>query len=381
MQIPDHYEFLNQSKIVSGKKALEHIPFELRGYNAQKPLVLTNQAIVKYGKIKKFIPAFNDSTITIGAVYDEVPDYVGIGLLRGLSVLFKARGCDSLIAIGSGAVVDAAKALNIMVSGNTDDLFAYFDGRDIGGDLKPLIYIPDGTSSGMEMTNMVTVDNRRTASDLLYPDLVVIDPRMTPGCCSKCVAESAVIALVHAVGAAVQEKHSPMIDAYVHTALQFLSQYMAKGIKRPKNSEAGMGLANAFVSAAIAFSNAPAGITHLLSEELAKSTGISPGVFMRILFPTVISHLTEKKIKMRDELFLALAGFDTYAATPAGERSRAGYEAVLALLKSVKKTLPETMKELHVPPYRYAEAAKAAAEKSGTRFSAVECMAILNQAM
>lgn len=380
MQSPKHYEFLNHAKIISGKKALEHIPFELKGYDSRKPLVLTSPETARRGAVKKLLPAFNDSPITLGAVYGDVPGYLGIGLVRDLGELFRARGCDSIIALGSGTVMDAAKALNILVSEKSEDLLAFFDGKPLGGGLKPLIYLPDGSSSGTEMTNTVAMDNRSMTSDLLYPDVVVIDPRIARGCCSQCVAEACVIAMANAVGAAVQEPHNPMVDAYVYPALRFLSEHMAKGIRRPGNRAAGVALANACMSAAIASSNAPTGLALLLADELAKPTGVSRGALLRAVFPPAITFMVEKKKAMRDEIYLALAGFEEFSSTPADKRPRAGLEKIMVLLKSTGKHLPVSLRELRIPRHVLAEAAGAAAEKSAGRYTVAECMAVLEKA-
>lgn len=380
MQVPQHYEFLNHTKIISGKKALEHIPFELTGYDSRKPLVLTSPETAKRGAVKKLLPAFSDSTITVGAVYDGVPEYVGIGLVRDLGELFRARGCDCIIALGSGTVVDAAKALNILVSEKSGDILAFFEGKPLDGGLKPLLYLPDGSSAGTEMTSSVTMDNRRMTSELLYPDLVVIDPRVARGCCSRHAAEASVIAMANAVGAAVQEPHNPMVDAYVFMALRYLAEHMPKGIRRPGNRTAGMALANACVAAAIASSNAPAGLALLLADELANLSGVSRGSLLRAVFPPAITFMAEKKKAMRDEIFQALAGFEEFSATPKEKRPMAGLEKIMALMKSTGKHLPATLRELRIPRHVLAEAAGAAAAKSDKRYTEAECMAVLEKA-
>jgi alcohol dehydrogenase class IV len=139
-------------------------------------------------------------------------------------------------------------------------------------------------------------------------------------------------------------------------------------------------LNNAYALAAIAFTNTPADMVHLLALELSRATDIPAGKFMKILLPYKMAHMMHKKMKIRDELFLALAGFDDYAATTANERSRAGVERVLAILNSLKGILPETMKELSIPKYKLAGIAKAAASRSDKRYSEADCLTVLEHA-
>jgi alcohol dehydrogenase len=380
MHIPEYYEFFNQLKIVSGKRALENIPAELGSYDSYKPLVIANRCTTESGLHKKFIKAFAESGMTLGGIYDEVRDYAGTSLAMEAALIYRERGCDSIIALGEGPVADVAKALNVLVSENVGTLQPYLEGAPLTKHMKPLIYVYVSSSSGLEATDILTIDNRLIRSDRLFPDVIIIDPRLAPGCCSPCAAESAVIALDHALGAGAGSEPSPMLDAYIHSALRFLAENMKKGIRSPGDKEASMKLANASAMAAIAFANTKPGIVHLLAVELERLTGTSAGRFMRVLLPYRMAYMLSKKMKIRDELFLAIAGFDTYSATPEGDRTRKGIESVLELLTTTKKALPQTMKELNVPRYQLKNAAEAASAASGTYFSAADCLSLLEHA-
>ncbi|MBP7738865.1 MAG: iron-containing alcohol dehydrogenase [Spirochaetes bacterium] len=380
MQIPEHYEFFNQAKIISGAKALENIPSEFESLNAGKPLVVTGKKIDR-SAIKKFVKAFYDSKMTLGGIYDEVRDYAGITLARDAAHLAKERGCDCIIALGNGPIVDVAKAANILLSNKSENLFQYIDGNTvISRPLKPMIYVPVGSPSGMEPTNTVTVDHRRLESDFLYPDIIIIDPRMARGRCRQCAARSAVVALAQGVVGTVYQSNNPMIDAYVYASLQFIADNMATAIKKPSHKNAAMAMINASVFAAIAYSNTVPGVVQLLADEMSKSTDIEEGAFIRILLPHALAYLMHKKFEVPDRLYLALAGEDAYSAAPAKERSVRGVNMVLQLLALTGDILPASLKALKIPRHKLPEYAGIASEKSGKRFTKADCMAILNNA-
>ena len=56
--------------------------------------------------------------VVLGGIYDEARDYAGITQAQEAAQLYKARGCDALIALGDSPVVDLTKAVNILVSEN-----------------------------------------------------------------------------------------------------------------------------------------------------------------------------------------------------------------------------------------------------------------------
>lgn len=380
MHIQTNFEFLNQSKIISGNCALQNIPFELAGYDARKPLVIASKKVTELGLKKTFIKAFYDSVTVLGAVFDEVGDYAGISLAQKAATLYRERGCDSIIALGNGATVDVAKAVNLMVTLKIDTLGQFLDGAPVPGHLKPLMIVPVGVFNGMEATNTMTIDNRRVTSDFLYPEVIIIDPRMVRGRCAECAAKSAAVAIEQAVMAISGEDHSPMVDAYAYSALQYIAEYMKKRIRQPRNKDAGLAMANASVMASVAYANTKPGMARLLAEELELSTGIPAATFIAILLPRAMAYLSRKPGIFRDELLLAAAGMDAYSATPKNERQRKGVETVLGILNNFKGVLPVLLTPLNVQKHLLAKAAAAAAAKSGKRYSDADCLAVLELA-
>lgn len=380
MSSSDYFEFLNYPKIISGRCALENIPSELDGYDAQKPLVITAKSNVRRGVIKKFIKAFYDSTVVLGGIYDEMRDYAGISQAQEAAQLFKARGCDAIVALGDGPVVDLAKAVNILVSGDAKDLSAYHDGAPLHHPLKPLIVVPTGCANGLEATNTMTVDNRRIVADVLYPEVFVLDGRMTTGCRPEELAETSVIALSQAIAAMTAAPPNPMIDAVAHAALGLLTGHVAKAVRHPGDQTACLALANAAVMAATARNNTPPGLAHLTTEALSHATGITPGKLMTSILPAVLDAQRKQNTLFRDELYLALAGFERFAATPAGERTRKTCDLILDMLRSFKGVLPMSLQALRIQTHQLDQTAQTVSRISAGRFSAMECRLILTAA-
>lgn len=380
MPSSDYFEFLNYPKIISGRCALENIPSELDGFDAQKPLVITAKNNVRRGLIKKFIKAFYDSTVVLGGIYDEMRDYAGISQAQEAAQLFKARGCDAIVALGDGPVVDLAKAVNILVSENAKDLSAYHEGTALNRPLKPLIVVPTGCANGLEATNTVTVDNRRIEADVLYPEVFVLDARMVSGCKAEELAETSVVALSQAVAAMTAAPPNPMIDAVAHAALGLLTGHTTNAVRHPGDQTACLALANAAVMAAIACNNIPPGLAHLTTEALFNATGISRGKLITSILPAVLDAQRKQNIPFRDEVCLALAGFERFATTPAGERTSKAYDIILDMLRSVKGFLPLSLQALRIQTHLLDQAAQTVSQMSAGRFSAMECRMILTAA-
>ena len=374
------YQFFTQAKIVSGDCSLENIPAELESYNARKPLVIADKDVTKRGLHKKFIKAFYDSGMPIGGIFDEVRNYANIGLARDAVILYKERGCDSFIALGAGKAADVARAANIIISENTDNLLPFFEGMPLSGPLRPFIMVPTCCQRGTESGNKASIDNREIKSDFLYPDVIVIDKRITQFCSSECAAQTAAIILDNAVTALMDKDLNPMNDAFIYSALQFVSENMKKSIRSPRNKKASLAMANAAIMGGIAKANAGPGMVGLFAEELAKETGHSSTLLTAVLLPWGLMYAKNSKKQMSDGLLLGLAGMDTYSATREDLRSDAGIDAALSLLKSMKKAIPASLESLKIPEYKFQNAAEKAAARSEKNFTREGCLAMLELA-
>ncbi len=379
MNIPAYYEFFSQHKIISGASALEHLPVELESMNAVKPLVIADAVDFDRSMEKKFLKAFYDSNVVIGALYDEVLEYSSTQTVRNLAKLFRARGCDSIIAVGGGAVMDTAKGVNILVSEQSDALMDYAGTDNISAHLKPLVAVPTADYTGLEMTNSAEIDRHLFTSDKLYPDIVCIDYRTARGCCTECVVNSTMVALTQAVESAAEPNQTPLNDAYALAALQLISENFIKGLKRPKNKKASLALANARTFAGISFSNAPAGMVYLLGKALETLTGHNSGAIMSVLLPLHLEIKLKARDSVRDELLLAMNGFDVYAATPKKERASLGVSSVNALIGDLGFNVPLSLSGMTIPKYRLADAAELTEEKSLGAYKKKNCLELLER--
>ncbi|MCX8123799.1 MAG: iron-containing alcohol dehydrogenase [Spirochaetes bacterium] len=357
-----NFTFLSHPKICSGLKALEHIPFELESLNARKPLVITSPRWAKKGLDKTLVKALYDSNITIGALFTNAPHYPSLTIINELSKLYRDRGCDSIIALGSGGITQIAKAVNMVVSLKADILQC--TEITISSPLKPLICVPTADCEGGEMASVAYYERFEKQSDFLYPDVIVIDSRITRHATKEEVANCALTSLAHAIEACGIETPNPINDAYAHTALQFIYQYLPKAFKRTCNKDASVAIVNAAACADTAFSNAPQGIVHTLAQAIASDTNLKPGIVMGILLRHSLAAKLQAKGGIRPELLLALAGIDTYAKTPEKDRQKTAYDYLITCINVTKEFVPSTLKELKIPHYKLKEYALLASAKN-----------------
>jgi alcohol dehydrogenase len=380
MQIPDYFKFFNKTRIISGKKALENIPYELQSMDSVKPLVVTDKRSVDEGLAKILIDAYGDSGLVIGAVFDGVTGYTSTKAVLDAAQLFRARGCDSIIAMGGENCAFTAKALNLLVSYKTDDLLQ-FDSLPDNMHLRPFIVIPTSDSSGRETSTRSVIDGRIYESDELMPDIAVIDPRMLKKRGKAETILPALRAMAEAVEACTEDAANPMNDSFAFASIQLICENLAAAVNGGGSVKARLGLANGIAISGIVWSNAPEGIGSALAEELAMRTGNSRELCAAILLPHTLDYkLKNTKKSVRGELLLPVAGIDRYCAAAEAERGLLGVEEIFGMVKGMSKHIPVTLKELNIPRYILESTAEAVEDSFAKMYGKGGALMILESA-
>ncbi|MDA3821839.1 MAG: iron-containing alcohol dehydrogenase [Bacteroidales bacterium] len=347
------YSFLCQPKIISGNKALEGIPLELSDLNASKPLVLAMNNLSKKHR-KTFINSFGDSNMSF-TLFDGIGQYAGVTAVREAANLFRERGCDALIALGDGPVMNIAKGANILIS-NEKHLHKLTNDIVINKHMKPLIYVPLGASQGYESTSKAEIDLNLYESPFLYPDLIVIDNRMVSDATKEEMYYSALIALTGSIEASSLELSNPMTDSYAHASLAYINENLTRAVKKRKKDSC-LAMANGAIMGNIAYSNAPEGIVYSTSKTIERLCGHSAAAVAGLLLPHWLEIKSTGKKPIRDVLMLALGGFDAYSSTPAKERGHGGVNLLEDLINNMEGYVPMDLKSLNIPQYRLKEIA------------------------
>ncbi len=115
MVLPDYYEFCCRVKIVAGHDALEQIPGLLSEKGAKKPLIITDKGVAGAGLIDVVSRVLQDRLAGI-LIADNVPPDSDLRIVHQLAQFYRDNGCDAIIAVGGGSVMDTAKGVNIVVS-------------------------------------------------------------------------------------------------------------------------------------------------------------------------------------------------------------------------------------------------------------------------
>jgi len=295
--------------------------------------------------------------------------------------------------VGGGSAIDTAKGVNIVITEETDDLLKYMGVNQLKKPMKPLIVIPTTAGTGSEVTYVAVIaDPERNVKMLfpstrLIPKIAVLDPRMTQTMPPHITAATGMDAMSHAVEAYSCLQKNPLSDAYAFAAIKLIIEYLPTAVKKGKNNEARMAMANASLMAGVAFSNSMVGIVHSIGHSCGAIGHVPHGIAMAILLPYGMEYNLEKASDFYSELLLPLGGVDKYAKTPDYKKAQQSIDIIKRLNVELNKLskMPITLKDAGIKKEDLEKIAETAINDGSLIINPVEAdfndvLAILNDA-
>lgn len=353
---PRYFEYQNRSKLLSGKNAIDHIVYELHNMMCKKPLIITDQMLLKLGHVDILKKILAEGEIEVPYVYSDVPADSSVEVCNNIVKLYREHKCDCIIALGGGSVLDTSKGVNLILSAGTDDLMNIMGLGVIKRNTVPSIMIPTTSGTGSEATLVAVIANRMENVKMefisynLVPDVAILDPRMTLSLPPKLTAATGFDALVHAIEAYTGKQKNPVSDAFAIGAIKYITQYLLQGVKDGKDQEARMALANASYMAGTAFSNSMVGIVHAIGHALGGVCHVPHGYAMAILLPYCMTYNKEVVGELYGELLPYFIGLDETAKISYDKRGDRCIEEVIAMLESLHESagLPLRLRDVGV---------------------------------
>lgn len=205
----------------------------------------------------------------------------------------RESGCDGVIAFGGGSVLDAAKAVALLVT-NPDSTLAEMSETSVLQPRLPLIAIPTTAGTGSETTNVTViidaVSGRKQvlAHASLMPDVAILDAALTEGVPSHVTAMTGIDALTHAIEAYSALNATPFTDSLAIGAIAMIGKSLPKAVGYGHDLAARESMLLASCMAGMAFSRAGLGLCHAMAHQPGAALHIPHGLANAMLLPTVM---------------------------------------------------------------------------------------------
>ena len=293
------------SKIYFEKDSIEYL-HDMR--EMERVFIVTDRSMVDLGYVTRVTDQLERrrNKVQVQLFCDVEPDPSIQTVKRGLS-LMEAFRPDTIIAIGGGSSMDAAKGMWLFYEQpdvNFDDIKQKF--MDIRkrafrypelGKKSKLVCIPTTSGTGSEVTPFAVITDKEENKKYpltdysLTPTVAIVDPSLTMSLPKSITADTGMDVLTHATEAFVSTLASDFTDGLALQAVKMVFEYLPRAVNNGKNDpEAREKMHNASCIAGMAFANAFLGVNHSLAHKIGGEYHVPHGRANAILMPHVIRY-------------------------------------------------------------------------------------------
>lgn len=284
------------------KERLEDIPTLLNSNGLKCPILIVSNTVSKGKRYESFIKMLEANQIKyfpyIGIASD--PTFKTIEVLAGF---YKAHECDSIIAIGGGSVIDAAKAMGVLVSNKYKNLSRFKGVLKVKKKLPYFIAVPTTAGTGSEasiasvVTNEETKDKFAISDGKLVPNVAILDDSLLKGLPSELVATTGMDAFTHAIESYINHAGNKKSKEYAKKSLYLIKNHLYEFYSDRENDIARHNMLYASFYAAISFTRSYVGYVHALAHAIGGVYHKPHGYLIAILLPYVLEAYGKKAYK------------------------------------------------------------------------------------
>ena len=208
-----------------------------------------------------------------------------------------ARGCDLVLGVGGGSVLDTGKAAAALVT-NPGEVVDYLEvigkGQPLHHAPLPYIAIPTTAGTGAEVTRNAVLESPEhnvkisLRSPLMLPRLAVVDPELTYDLPQEITASSGLDALTQLIEPFVSTKANPMTDAICREGLHYAARSLRRAYHNGSDREARAGMSIASLFGGLALANAALGAAHGFAGPLGGMLHAPHGALCARFLPLVM---------------------------------------------------------------------------------------------
>tara|TARA_R110001599_G_scaffold54667_2_gene151788 strand:+ start:5217 stop:6485 length:1269 start_codon:yes stop_codon:yes gene_type:complete len=318
-------------------------------FGLKKILIVTDAGLFKLGLLDPIIKQLEDSSMSYSLFTDVLPDPTFDVVEAGLKH-YRANNCDSVLAIGGGSSIDAAKVIALAASNDVEP-------RQLVGILKgkkpsaPFFAIPTTAGTGSEATigavisDSVTHKKELVIDTKVVPIVAALDPDLMKGLPPAITAATGMDALTHLIEAYLSGMANTESDYYARSGIQMIFENLPQAYKRGSVIKAREKMALASYYGGLTINIAGLGYVHAFAHQLGAKYGLPHGEANAKVLPYVLEFNKEASASRMAEIarFLGLSKL--------GENEKHQAEKLIHVVKAliselnIAPTVPEIKKE------------------------------------
>lgn len=247
------YQFYVPTRTLFGAGMLNELHNQIMPGKKAMVVISSGKSMKETGTLYRVLQELSHAG-TQTALFDRVQSNPLRSTVMDGAAFARENGCDFVVALGGGSVMDASKAIAAMAT-NDGDIWDYMNGGTGGGKALvnkalPVICITTTAGTGSEEDQWGVITNDETNEkigfggyDCLFPILAIVDPELMVSVPAKFTAFQGFDALFHSTECYISNAHNLMGDMLAMTAIENIGKYLVRAVKDGSDLEAREGVA------------------------------------------------------------------------------------------------------------------------------------------
>lgn len=278
-------------EVLAGAGSLQKLPELLAAAGCKKPMIVASRrqcAASEFTAMAEKLPAWSG--------FHSVTANPRIETVEQIVRQFRAEGCDSMVAIGGGSPMDAAKAAAARLARPNRSVGQLKGLLKVHKRIVPFAAVPTTAGTGSETTIAAVVTDeahhKYAVSDLcLIPRWAILDPELTVSLPASVTAETGLDALTHAVEAYTNVLYNTgETRRLARQAVKAIFEYLPKACADGNDLHARQEMLTASYRAGFAFTRASVGNVHAIAHTLGGLYDVPHGRANAVLLPVVLEE-------------------------------------------------------------------------------------------
>ena len=265
-----NFDFYNPTRILFGSGKLRELGDQAMPGNKAMVLISNGRSTRANGYLDRTLEQLARAGVE-AAVFDGIMENpIKDAVMEG-AAFAKEKGCDFIVALGGGAVLDSSVAISAMAT-NEGDLWDYVCGGTGKGKLLinkglPIVTITTTAGTGSEINCWGVISNLETKEKIgfgdprLTPVLAVVDPELMMTVPPEYTAYQGFDALFHNTEVMMSKGVNLLSETIALSAIENITRYLPRAVKKGDDLEA---------REHIAYGSTLAGITMQLTSTTAQ---------------------------------------------------------------------------------------------------------------
>lgn len=287
-----HFEFANAARIIFGDGSADQLPRLAREMGSRALLVTDSFQPDSVSRLIDSLRA-TDLKLTHFPVSGE-PTVEAVDEAKAIAI---SAGCDLVISIGGGSVIDTGKAAAALIPNEgaaLDYLEVIGAGKKLSAAPLPFIALPTTAGTGAEVSKNAVLGSKAhrvkvsLRDNRMLADIALVDPLLTHSVPPAVTASTGMDALTQVLEPFVSHLANPLTDGMCTEGLRRAGRSLRTVHAEPENAAARRDMALTSLLGGLALANAKLGAVHGFAGVLGGMYDAPHGAICAALLPPVI---------------------------------------------------------------------------------------------